>query len=264
MATTRAAQLIVALGEYDTGWHDPEQSLKRAGELARQAKASGAQLLVLPEMCASGFTMEAKEFAESEDGPSARSLSQMATENQLWIVAGLAMRRGKKYVNSALTFAPDGSLAARYDKQKLFGYAKETEVYTPGSGPCIAEIGGLSVGLFVCFDLRFPELFRAVGPKVDAFVLVANWPTDRQSHWEILTQARAIENQCYMVAVNRVGEGDGLSYTGGSVIYDPWGERCDKTAKGSALRTGVVTSGVVGRVRRAFPLATDTRRTDGR
>ena len=262
MATARAAnsdQLTVALGEYDTGWQDPEQSLKRAGELARQAKASGAQLLVLPEMCASGFTMDAKEFAETEDGPSAKSLSQMATENQLWIVAGLAMRRGKKYVNSALTFAPDGSLAARYDKQKLFGYAKETEVYTPGSDPCIAEIGGLSFGVFVCFDLRFPELFRAVGPKVDAFVLVANWPTDRQHHWEVLAQARAIENQCYMIAVNRVGEGDGLSYTGGSVIYDPWGERCDKPAKGSTVRTGVVTGAVVGRVRRAFPLAADKR-----
>lgn len=193
--SNESAQLTIALGEYDTGWHNPEQSLKRAGDIATQARTAGAQLLVLPEMCASGFTMDAKEFAEPEDGPSAKSLSRMAVENQLWIVAGLAMRRGKKYVNSALTFAPDGSLAARYDKQKLFGYAKETEVYSPGSGPSVAKIGGR----------------------------------------------------------------DGLTYTGGSVIYDPWGERCDKPAKGSTLRTGVVTSGVVGRVRRAFPLTADNR-----
>jgi omega-amidase len=205
-------RITVALGEYDIGWHDPVQSLSRAREIARQARAAGADLLVLPEMCTTGFTMEADSFAEAPDGDSIRTLSALAAENRLSVVAGLSMRRDGRYLNSALAFAPDGSLVATYDKQRLFGHAKETEIYSGGTRPCVIEIGGLSVALFICFDLRFPELFREVGPDVDAFVLIANWPSARQRHWEILTQARAIENQSYMIAVNRIGEGGGLSH----------------------------------------------------
>jgi predicted amidohydrolase len=252
---TPTGELVVALGEYDTGWHDPVQSLARAGVLAKQARSAGAGLLVLPEMCASGFTMDADKFAEEEDGPSTRALSALALEHQLWVIAGLSMRRGGKYLNSALAFAPDGSLAATYDKQRLFGYARETTVYSAGTSPCVIEVGGLSLGLFVCFDLRFPELFREVAADVDACIIIANWPSARQRHWEVLTQARAIENQCYVVAVNRVGAGGGLEYSGGSLILDPWGERSDTPAKGSSLRLGVVSRSKVASVRETFPLA---------
>jgi predicted amidohydrolase len=165
------------------------------------------------------------------------------------------MRRNGKYLNSALAFEPDGSLAATYDKQRLFGYAKETTVYSAGEKPCVIEVGGLSVGLFVCFDLRFPELFREVAAEVDACVIIANWPSARQQHWEILTQARAIENQCYVVAVNRVGVGDGLEYSGGSVILDPWGVRCDAPVPGSSLRIGELSRTMVLKVRESFPLS---------
>ena len=96
--------------------------------VAQQARAAGADLLVLPEMCASGFTMNADKFAEPPDGPSSRALSTMAKDHQLWIIAGLSMRREGQYLNSALAFAPDSSLVATYDKQRLFGYAKETTV----------------------------------------------------------------------------------------------------------------------------------------
>jgi omega-amidase len=254
-----STQLSVALGEYDTGWHDPVQSLERARAIARQARAAGADLLVLPEMCASGFTMEADEFAEPPDGPSSRSLSALATEHRLWLIAGLSMRRKGRYLNSALAFAPDGSLVATYDKQRLFGYAKETTVYSAGTSPCLIRLGGLSVGLFVCFDLRFPELFREVAADVDACVIIANWPSARQQHWEVLTHARAIENQCYVVAVNRIGDGDGLEYSGGSLILDPWGVRCDRLAPGSSLRIGELSRSMVSRVRETFPLLlTDT------
>jgi omega-amidase len=215
-------RLTVALGQYDTGWHDPMQSLARARGIAQQARAAGADLLVLPEMCASGFTMDVENFAEPPDGPSVRAFSALAADHHLWLIAGLSISRNGRYVNSALAFAPDGSLAASYDKRCLFGYAGETGVYTAGTSSCVIQLGGLSVALFVCFDLRFPELFREVGPEVDACVIIANWPSARQRHWEVLTQARAIENQCYVVAVNRIGDGDGIKYTGGSMILNPW------------------------------------------
>ena len=245
----------MALGEYDTGWHDPVQSLARARVVAQQARAADADLLVLPEMCASGFTMAADKFAEPPDGPSSRALSALAAEHHLWIIAGLSMRRDGRYLNSALAFAPDGSLVATYDKQRLFGYAKETTVYSAGTRPCVIKLGGLSVGLFVCFDLRFPELFREVASEVDACVIIANWPSARQRHWEVLTQARAIENQCYVVAVNRIGLGDRLEYSGGSLILDPWGTRCDTPAPGSSLRIGELSRSTVSRVRETFPLS---------
>jgi omega-amidase len=248
-------KLTVALGEYDTGWHDPVLSLALARVIAQQARAAGADLLVLPEMCASGFTMDADEFAEPADGSSSRALSAMAAEHHLWLVAGLSMRRKGRYLNSALAFAPDGSLIATYDKQRLFGYAKETMIYSAGTGPCVIKLGGLSVGLFVCFDLRFPELFREVAADVDACVIIANWPSARQQHWEVLTHARAIENQCYVVAVNRIGVGDGLEYSGGSLILDPWGVRCDRLAPGSSLRIGELSRSTVSRVRETFPLS---------
>jgi omega-amidase len=254
-------RVTVALGEYDTGWHNPAQSLATARVVAEQARAAGAELLVLPEMCASGFTMSADEFSEPADGPSTRALSAIAKDRQLRLIAGLSMRRGGRYLNSALAFGPDGSLVATYDKQRLFGYAKETTVYSAGTEPCVIQIGGLSLGLFVCFDLRFPDLFQAVAPEVDACVVIANWPSARQRHWEVLTQARAIENQCYVVAVNRIGEGDGVEYNGGSVIFDAWGERCDKPAPNSSLRIGELSRAMVSGVREKFPLISDKRRS---
>ncbi|MGI8400832.1 MAG: nitrilase-related carbon-nitrogen hydrolase [Gemmatimonadaceae bacterium] len=246
--------LTVGLAEYDTGWHDPARSLSDVREIALQAKAAGAGLLVLPEMCTTGFTMDAENYAEPLDGPSSHSLSALAKELDLGIIAGLATRRDGKFFNSAMLFGPDGTLAATYDKQRLFGFAHETEIYSAGAVPCIVEIGGVSLALFVCFDLRFPELFREVGPKVDAFVIIANWPSARQKHWEILPHARAIENQCFVVAVNRSGEADGLEYTGGSVFLDPWGERRDVVAPGSSLRIGEISKRALAEVRKAFPL----------
>ena len=248
------ASLLVALGEYDTGWHDPAGSLSRIGDLARRARAAGAELLVLPEMCTTGFTMAAEHYSEPEDGPSMTAIADIARRNELHVVAGLSMRRDGRYVNSAVAFGPDSEVLGSYDKQRLFGYATEHEIYSPGTGPCVVSLGPITAALFVCFDLRFPELFREVAADVDAIVLIANWPSTRHRHWEVLTQARAIENQCYLVGVNRTGSADGLDYIGGSVIYDPWGARIDEPSSDSSLRVGTLSHKKVEQVRKSFPL----------
>ncbi len=245
--------LHVALGEYDTGWQDPPHSLARAEEIARQAKAIGADLLVLPEMCATGFTMEAGGFADPMDGPFVQTLSSMAAQNSFWIVAGVAMKREGRYLNSALTFAPDGSVVGTYDKQRLFEFAGENKVYSAGSMPCVLDIAGFSIAVLVCFDLRFPELFRRVH-GVDAFVIIANWPSVRQQHWEVLTRARAIENQSYVIAVNRIGSGGGLEYIGGSAVVDPLGNRIDLALGQSSLRTAEISRSTIKEMRSAFPM----------
>ena len=223
-----AAPLRVALGEYDTGWHDPEASMRRAHDVIGGAARLRARLVVLPEMCATGFTMEGTRWAESlsPDEGASGALVAAAREYRVWVLAGLAVRETSpaRFVNAAVLFDPAGSIAAIYRKQRLFTYAGEHEVYAAGDAPVVATIEGVRVGLFICFDLRFPELFRAVAPEIDAALLVANWPERRRAHWDVLTRARAIENQCYVAAVNRTGVGDGVEYDGGSVAYDPWGE----------------------------------------
>jgi predicted amidohydrolase len=205
-------------------------------------------------MCTTGFTMDAENYSEPENGPSMTAISGIARRNELQIVAGLSMRRDDRYLNSAVAFASDGEVLATYDKQRLFGYATEHEIYSPGAGPCVVTLGPITAALFVCFDLRFPELFREVAADVDAIVLIANWPSTRHRHWEVLTQARAIENQCYVVGVNRTGSADGLDYIGGSIIYDPWGARIDEPSSDSSLRAGTVSHRKVEQIRESFPL----------
>ena len=258
----KSDSLVVALGEYDTLWHDPQGSLSSAQKIAHQARGAGADLLVLPEMCTTGFTMEAEEYAEGPDGASVQALSRLAVDEKMWIIAGLSMRKDHQFVNSALAFAPDGSVAAAYDKQRLFGFARETSVYSAGNEGCIVQVGGVSLALFVCFDLRFPELFRQVAPRADALVVIANWPAARQEHWDILTRARAVENQCFLIGVNRVGEGGGLTYKGGSLILDPWGNKIDAPAASSKLRMAQISHAAVAKVRNTFPIHSGTTRSD--
>lgn len=218
--------LRVALGEYDTGWHDPARSLERAGPVVRAAAAAGAGLVVLPEMCTTGFTMDAAQ-AEAIDGPSVRGLSRLAVESHVDVLAGVAIREREgnvdRAVNMALLLGADGQRRATYRKQRVFAYAGEDAVYTPGREAVVTSRQGVRIAPFICYDLRFPELFRAVARDVDLMVVLANWPASRREHWDALIRARAIENQCYVVAVNRTGEGGGIAYDGGSAAFDPWG-----------------------------------------
>ena len=222
--------LRVALGEYDTGWHDPATSLARAERLVRDAAAAGAALVVLPEMCTTGFTMDAATYAEPLEGSSVRELRRVARDVGVSLVAGVALREcvapgsGERAVNAALVIGKDGEVRALYRKQRVFAYAGEDATYTAGTEPVNVSVDGVRIAPFVCYDLRFPELFRRVAGDVDAIVVIANWPAVRRAHWDTLIRARAIENQCYVVAVNRAGEGGGLSYDGGSAAFDPWGD----------------------------------------
>lgn len=251
------APLRAALGEYDTGWHDPETSARRAREVIAAAARLHARLVVLPEMCTTGFTMEATRWAEplsTEDGATG-TLAHAAREFNSWVLAGLALREESpaRVVNAAVLFDPNGAVAAIYRKQRLFAYSGEHEVYAAGDGPVVATIEGTRVGLFICYDLRFPELFRAVAPEIDAAIVIANWPERRRAHWEVLTRARAIENQCYVVAVNRTGVGDGVEYHGGSVAYDPWGEPLGIGGGGNTSRVVDIDPARVKLVRSRYP-----------
>ncbi|MEO7042422.1 MAG: nitrilase-related carbon-nitrogen hydrolase [Gemmatimonadaceae bacterium] len=257
------SQLRVALGEYDIGWHDPETSLDRASVVVTQSAAAGARLVVLPEMCTSGFTMNVADFAESMTGDRITRLSHMARSSGVWLVAGVPTiddDSSERIVrNSALVFSPTGALAATYHKQKLFAYAEEQKSYTRGFKPVVLVIDGVRVAPFICYDLRFPELFRAVAAQSDLILIIASWPAARRTHWDVLLRARAIENQCYVAGVNRSGVGGGIPYDGGSAAFDPWGATVPETDVSGAtgVRTVAVSAAEVTRVREAYPFLAD-------
>ena len=268
MTAAAPRPLRVALGEYDIGWHDPEGSLERARALVADAARAGARLVVLPEMATTGFTMDRSQATPLAGGHAAR-LAALAGEAGVWLIASVAATepvalgasgQGKgttRAVNAALVVDPSGATVAVYRKQKLFAFAGEHEHYSPGDAPVVVTIDGVRIAPLVCYDLRFPELFRAVARDVDAFVLVANWPAARRLHWDTLTRARAIEDQAYVVAVNRVGSGGGIAYDGGSVAWDPWGDPVPEAQTPSGIRLVTIDPGRVAEVRGKYPFLRD-------
>jgi predicted amidohydrolase len=249
--------LRVALGEYDTGWHQPDGSLNRAEVCIARAASTGARLVVLPEMCPTGFTMEPEQWAEPVDGPVFERLRVLAQQHDVFVLAGIAMRDALGHHNVAAVFDPDGSLIATYAKQRLFAYAEEHDHYVAGTTSVIVDVDGVRVAPFVCYDLRFPELFRAAAPATDLMVVIANWPAARRPHWDALLPARAIENLSYVVGVNRTGPGGGIRYDGGSAAYDPWGQSVATRMAVASPSVVDVSTARVRSVRESYPFLAD-------
>jgi predicted amidohydrolase len=180
-------------------------------------------LIILPEMFSTGFSMKAQTLAEKMDGKAVTWLRKKALQKGTVITGSLMVEHEGHYYNRLVLAWPDGGLLA-YDKKHLFRYAGEEQVYTAGRRPVTAEINGWRIRPFICYDLRFPIWTRNMGQAYDLAIFVANWPSKRAAHWRTLLQARAVENQAYVAAVNRVGtDGNGFDYSGHSALIDPTG-----------------------------------------
>ena len=220
------------LWQFNSRWQKADESLKKLEtelQVFLADKPVTDSVLILPEMFATGFSMQPEQIAEKPFGMVSRRLSALAGQYGLQIIAGVAQENAQGYENNALYFDREGLLQATYSKQKLFSYAQEPQSYIAGNQPVVIELvdtlgNGIKAALFICYDLRFPELFRQVAKKVDVLIVIANWPVQRQLHWRLLLQARAIENQAWVIGVNRVGtDGSHLDYIGGSMVIDPYG-----------------------------------------
>ncbi len=250
----------VAAVQHDIVWEDPAANFARLAPFISEAAAAGARLVLLTEMYSVGFTMATDRVAEPVGGPSTEFLVDQAARHGVWICGSVPERpEGQdRPFNRAVLAGPDGTVH-RYAKIHPFTFAGEHEHYAAGDERVTVEIEGVRVSLYVCYDLRFADEFWEVGPDTDLFVVVANWPAARRRHWTSLLLARAIENQCYVAGVNRVGSGDGLDYAGDSRIVDPMGEIVAEAGSDETIIAADVDPARVTEVRAALPFAADRR-----
>lgn len=248
----------VALLQMDLAWENVAENHRRAESLLARAKEGGATLAILPEMFSTGFSMDVARIAQPPGGPSETFLRDQARDLGLWILASVPEQGEPAPRNMAMLASPHGGVV-KYAKIHPFSYSGEDRVYAAGDRVVTAEVDGVRVTPLVCYDLRFPEPFRMAAEDTDLFVVVANWPDQRREHWRTLLRARAIENQAYVVGVNRAGEGNGLTYAGDSAAVAPLGETLAEADSREQVLFADVDPEVVAKLRARFPALKDRR-----
>jgi omega-amidase len=215
--------LKVALVQTELVWEDPAANRTRFDQHLA-AMEDAPDLVVLPEMFTTGFTMAGAQLAETMDGPSVEWLRNKAVRLKVHLTGSLIIEEDGAVYNRLLWATPQGELHI-YDKRHLFRMSGEHDVYSAGRRLLTVTIGSWRVRPFICYDLRFPVWTRNVEQAYDVALFVANWPAARATHWKTLLKARAVENQVYVIGVNRVGrDGNGHVYAGDSMLLDPLGE----------------------------------------
>lgn len=213
----------IALIQYDTLWEDKTSNLKKVAHFI-ETLPDDVELVVLPEMFTTGFSMKPEPIAETESGNAVQWMISMAKKHQIAITGSLVISENKKFYNRLFFVFPDGKYQT-YDKRHLFTLAGEEKVYTPGNDKIIVDYKGWKICPLVCYDLRFPVFSRIVNENYDLLLYVASWPDRRMFAWNALLKARAIENMSYVIGVNRSGtDPNGIYYSGHSQALDMMGE----------------------------------------
>ena len=220
------------------------------------------EIIVLPEMFSTGFSMNAKALAEDMDGETFNWIKRVAAENKVILTGSLIIKENENFYNRLIWMLPNGQYGV-YDKRHLFGFGNETEHYSAGNKRLIASVKGWKINLQICYDLRFPVWARQKPAnkneaEYDVLIYVANWPERRSHAWKTLLCARAIENQCYVVGVNRVGDdGNNIYHSGNSMVIDPLGQVLYHKAEEEDIFTITLDKEKLNEVRNKFPFLKD-------
>lgn len=218
------------------------------------------EIVVLPEMFSTGFSMQPESLAESMTGPSVAWMKKIAVQKKIILTGSLMIEDNGHYYNRLLWVLPDGNIGY-YDKRHRFAYAGEDNHYTAGKKRLIAQVKGWKINLQVCYDLRFPVWARQQvheTPEYDVLLYVANWPERRVHAWKTLLTARAIENQCYTIGVNRVGnDGNGIYHSGESMVLDPLGNTLYHQKDNEDIFTITLEKELLEQTRKKFPFWKD-------
>lgn len=260
-------QIKISLAQMDINLGQPDVNFQQASAMIQEAAALGSQLVLLPELFASGYDLEnwLKHAAPLGEGAFGQ-LSRLAHQHGI-VVGGslLESDRGRAY-NTFVLYQPDGRLAGWYRKIHLFQQMDEHRWLASGDGPVLCSLllqgqaEPVQIGLAICYDLRFPELFRRYAVDgAQLFLLPAEWPAARRMHWQALIQARAIENQAFIAAVNRTGSSKGEVFGGGSLVVGPWGEVITSARDKPQLLTATLDLSTVNEVRAKIPVLADRR-----
>ncbi|NDV58108.1 amidohydrolase [Bacteroides sp. 519] len=217
----------VSLFQTNIIWENIEENLNRL-QKKLESLQEGTNLVILPEMFSTGFSMNSEQLAEPVTGNTIRTLKELASHYQTAITGSFIATENNKYYNRGFFITPNKD-ACYYDKHHLFRMGDEINHFAAGNQKLIVNYQGWNICLLICYDLRFPVWSRNVNNEYDLLVYTANWPSSRQSVWDTLLPARALENMCYVCGVNRVGtDGNDLNYQGGSVLYSPKGKLLGK------------------------------------
>ncbi len=248
--------LKVTLIQAELFWEDIESNLFQLDNKIEGIKEN-TDLIILPEMFTTGFSMNAENLAQDMQGSSVEWLQEKSRQKSVDIVGSIIVKEGSKYFNRLLWAKPEGGLFV-YDKRHLFRMLGEEKVYSAGDKNITVELHGWRISPFICYDLRFPGWTRNFGNRFDAAIFIANWPENRSFHWKSLLQARAIENQCYVIGVNRVGiDGNGQSYSGDSSIIDPLGKVLFQHSNQECIYTAELSYLFLQEYRESFPVWMD-------
>lgn len=248
--------LTVTLIQADLIWEAGDANLEMFSA-HMDAIQEPCDLIVLPEMFSTGFSMAAHRLAQSMDGRVVTWLKAKAAAKRAVIAGSAVIRDAEGFRNRLLWATPDGRVLS-YDKKHLFAYAGEEKIYTAGRRMETWELKGWRIRPFICYDLRFPIWSRNVPPLYDVAVYVANWPARRTRHWRQLLPARAVENQVYVVGVNRVGvDGNGHDYDGASAVIAPTGDLLFEAGAKAGVRTITLSRHQLDSYRKSFPVLED-------
>ena len=253
------ATLTISIIQTFIFWEDVDKNLKMLEEKINSLSGK-IEVVVLPEMFSTGFSMNPENIAETMDGKGIEWLKNISSEKRLLLTGSLIIKEDNKFFNRLIWMQPDKNFYY-YDKRHLFAYAGENEKYNPGNKRLIVSVKGFKINLLICYDLRFPVWSRQTkgnSPEFDILIFVANWPSKRINAWRSLLIARAIENQCYVVGVNRVGkDGNDIEYNGDSMLVDPLGNVIYEMKDTEEIFTFTLDYNELETVRSQFPFLKD-------
>jgi omega-amidase len=251
----------VALCQLDIVWENKAANFERVESLLQASPVPAGSLFILPEMFSTGFSANTAATIEKPEGPTGKFLSALAKKHNFYVFGAQTTQGSNgKGRNEAVIFDPNGKEIARYCKLQPFSGAGETSHHEPGERTVQVPLNGWTLSPFVCYDLRFPELFREVARKgTNLIVDIANWPYPRDAHWVTLLQARAIENLSYVIGVNRAGSDPGFKYFGRSMVVDPQGVIVADAGSDEKILQATIDLKTVTAWREKFPPLRDIR-----
>jgi len=255
-------KLTVSLAQMQITLGDVKRNYAVMEKMVAEAAARKSKLMVLPELWTTGYDLDnARNHADEITKGIFAQLSKVATQYKTVITGSVLEKRGLEVANSMPLFAPNGRMMGIYRKIHLFKLMEEDKYLQPGSSPLSIDLPWGTTGLAICYDLRFPELFRRYAVQDDAVMVLvsAEWPLARLEHWRTLLRARAIENQCYIIAVNTVGEIGDTVFGGHSMVIDPWGQTIVEAGQEQQLLTVDIELDRVKEARGKIPVFDDRR-----